>query len=405
MPFFAYRARDQKGILVTGKLEGAASEPIKHLLAEQGLIPLAVRQIQGKGWFPEDFQLFRKVKDEEIVLMTRQFHTLFKAGISMESLLTTLAHQTKNKTLQETLQRIQTSVSQGASLSKSFAKHPKIFNDLYISMLAAGEEAGILEGVLKNLSDLLQKEVEIHAGVKSATLYPKIVVGVLTVALTVMLVWVIPEFAKFYAHYKSELPLPTRILLGASYVLRYYGWAVGLFFGGIFLALKRYYHTPEGKFRIDQIRWKIPVFGLLAQKIGNARFAHILSALYKSGLSVPKALGLVEATIENEVMARDIRQIRTEIERGQSISEAMRKTESFSPMLVEATAIGEKSGSLDDMLKALGEHYDIEIHHMVKNLTTLLEPFLLVLIFGMVALFALAIFLPIWNMSSAVMHK
>ena len=405
MPFFAYRARDQKGILVTGKLEGAASEPIKHLLAEQGLIPLAVRQIQGKGWFPEDFQLFRKVKDEEIVLMTRQFHTLFKAGISMESLLTTLAHQTKNKTLQETLQRIQTSVSQGASLSKSFAKHPKIFNDLYISMLAAGEEAGILEGVLKNLSDLLQKEVEIHAGVKSATLYPKIVVGVLTVALTVMLVWVIPEFAKFYAHYKSELPLPTRILLGASYVLRYYGWAVGLFFGGIFLALKRYYHTPEGQFRIDQIRWKIPVFGLLAQKIGNARFAHILSALYKSGLSVPKALGLVEATIENEVMARDIRQIRTEIERGQSISEAMRKTESFSPMLVEATAIGEKSGSLDDMLKALGEHYDIEIHHMVKNLTTLLEPFLLVLIFGMVALFALAIFLPIWNMSSAVMHK
>ena len=228
MPLFAYRARDQRGILVTGHLEGLASEIIKGVLSEQGLIPLSVKLVQRKSeWIPQ-IRFFKKVKDEEIVLMTRQFYTLFKAGMSMESLLGTLSRQTKNKTLQETLQRIQTDISQGSTLAKAFAKHPKIFNDLYISMLQAGEEAGILEMVLKNLAELLQKEVEIKAGVKSATLYPKIVIVVLTVAITVMLTWVIPEFAKFYAHYKATLPLPTRILLGMSHILRYYGWIVAL---------------------------------------------------------------------------------------------------------------------------------------------------------------------------------
>lgn len=405
MPLFSYRARDQRGILVTGYLEGLASEIIKGVLSEQGLIPLSVKLVQRKSeWIPQ-FSFFKKVKDEEIVLMTRQFYTLFKAGMSMESLLGTLSRQTKNKTLQETLQRIQTDISQGSTLAKAFAKHPKIFNDLYISMLQAGEEAGILEMVLKNLAELLQKEVEIRAGVKSAMLYPKIVIFVLTIAISVMLVWVIPEFAKFYAHYKATLPLPTRILLGMSHILRYYGWIVALLGIGIYVVLHRYYQTPRGKFRIDQFRWKMPVFGSLSQQIANSRFAYILAALYQSGLSITKSLGLVEKVIDNEVMAKDMRLIRAQIEKGQSIAESMRGATSFTPMLIEATAIGEKTGSLDDMLHSLGEHYDIEIHHTIKNLTTLLEPLLLVLIFGMVALFALAIFLPIWNLSGAVMHS
>lgn len=405
MPLFAYRARDQRGILVTGYLEGLASEVIKGVLSEQGLIPLSVKSVPRKNdWIPRP-KFLNKVKEEEIVLMTRQFHTLFKAGMSMESLLGTLSRQTKNKTLQETLQRIQTDISQGSTLAKAFAKHPKIFNDLYISMLEAGEEAGILEMVLKNLAELMQKELEIQTGVKSATLYPKMVMVVLCVAATVMLTWVIPEFAKFYAHYHAALPLPTRILLGTSYVLRHYGWIVALVGIALYLTYRRYYQTPKGRLRIDKIRWQIPVFGALSQKIANSRFAHILAALYQSGLSITKSLGLVEKVIDNEVMAKDMRLIRAQIEKGQSIAEAMRSTTSFTPMLIESTAIGEKTGALDDMLNGLGEHYDVEIHHMIKNLTTLLEPLLLVFIFGMVALFALAIFLPIWNLSGAVMHS
>lgn len=403
MPLFTYRARDQKGILVTGYLEGLSLLAIKTSLGEQGLIPINVDPVKARrSWFPKKW--FKKVKQEEIVLMTRQFYTLFKSGMGMETILWTLQRQTKNKTLRETLARIQTDISQGSTLANAFSRHPAIFDELYTHMLTAGEQAGILEQVLLNLANLLQKEMELKAQVKSSTLYPKIVLFVLTVAATVMLVWVIPQFAKFYAHYHAALPLPTQILVGLSDVMRYYGWAVALALCGIYLALWNYYQTPAGRFRIDKLRFEVPVFGSLGQKIANARFAHLLGALYRSGLSITKSLGLVETVMENEVMARDIRKIRTQIEKGQSIAKAMEETESFSPLLIEATAVGEKTGSLDSMLEGLGEHYDTDIHHTTKNLTTLLEPILLFFIFGIVALFALAIFLPIWRMSSAVLH-
>lgn len=403
MGLFAYRARDQKGILITGHLEGGASGPVKNILAEQGLIPLSVKAVPNKWeWIPSP-KSFQKVRPQEIVLLTRQFYTLFKAGMTMENLLATLSRQTKNILLRETIQRIQTDISQGSTLSNAFAKHPKIFDNLYISMLAAGEEAGILEEILKNLADLLQKEIDIKSGVKSATLYPKLVIGVLMIATTVMMVWVVPQFAKFYAHYKSALPIPTRILTGVSHIFVYYGWAVALAFLFIYILYRRYNRTPSGKLKLDQLRWKIPIFGALSQKIANARFSHILSALYRSGFSITKGLSLVEGVIENEVMVKDIRRVRTGIERGQSLSEAMKNSSSFSPILVEATAVGEKTGALDDMLQSLGEHYDTEITYTIKNLTTLLEPFLLFFIFGMVAFFAMAIVLPIWNVSRAVM--
>lgn len=403
MPLFSYRARDQRGILVTGHMEGMAASAIKNTLSDQGLIPIQVQSSSTtEGWLPQ-FEMFKKVKPEEVILMTRQFHTLFKSGMGMETILGTLQRQTRNKTFKETLARIQTDISQGATLAHAFSRHPKIFDPLYISMLTAGEEAGILEEVLGNLANLLDKEREIKAGVKSATLYPKIVVGVLVIATTVMLTVVIPEFAKFYAHYHAQLPLPTRILMTASNIIRYYSWIVALLGVGIFITLRHYYHTPSGRLRIDQWKWQIPVFGSLSQKIANARFAHLLGALYRSGLSITKSLGLVETVIANEVMARDVRKIRVQIEKGQSIAKGMMDTTSFAPILIEATAVGEKTGSLDTMLEGLAEHYDADITHTTKNLTTLLEPILLFFIFGMVALFALAIFLPIWRMSSAVM--
>lgn len=404
MPVFAYRARDQRGILVTGRLESLAADPIKKILSEQGLIPISVKAIQTQvDWLPEP-KFLRKVQPQELLAMTRQFYTLFKAGMSMETLLGILARQTKNKVLNETLNRIQTEVSQGSTLAKAFGQHPKIFDELYVNMLSAGEEAGILEEVLKNLGVLIEKEIEIRAAIKSATLYPKLVIGVLCLAMTSMLIWVVPEFAKFYANYKATLPLPTRILTQVSEIVRSYTWVLVLLIGAVYLLIRRYYHTPAGRMKLDRWRWAIPVFGPLSQKIANARFSHLLSSLYKSGFSITKGLALIENILDNAVMVKDLQNVRTEIERGTSLSEAMRNTKSFSPMLIEATAIGEKTGSLDDMLKELGTHYDSEIQHTVKNLTTLLEPFLLFMIFGMVGFFALAIFLPIWNISRAVLH-
>lgn len=404
MTTYSYRARDLNGLLITGKYEGETPETVKTWLGEQGLIPIMVKKgssLVSKNLFAD---LFNRVKDEEVMLFTRQFHTLFKAGMDMQTILTTLANQSRNKSFSEALLRIKTDISAGSNLARAFGRHPKIFPELYTNMLATGEEAGILEEVLSRLFTLMEKDITLKASVKSATLYPKIVIFVLVMAVFVMMTYVIPKFAGFYAHYKSDLPLPTKILMGVSYFFRDYTHvAVGLI-AGIVFAFKKWASTARGRLIVDRLKWRLPVFGPLGQLVANARFANILGALYRAGINVTRALTITSRTIGNEAFAREIEGVRGEVEKGKGIAEAMRQTKYLSPLLVETTAIGERSGSLDEMYFSIGSHFDMEVSHTLKNLTTLLEPILLVLIFGMVTVFTLAIFLPIWNMARVVTH-
>jgi type IV pilus assembly protein PilC len=406
MPIFLYRARDQQGILITGELEAISADDLKLYLAERGLIPLTVRQASAGKEISVLKKLFRKkVKPEEILVTTRQFYTLFKAGMGMEAILATLARQASNPRLKETLQGIRSAVQGGESLSKAFARHPDIFGELYTSMLAAGEEAGILEEVLGNLCGLLEKEMQIKTAVKSATLYPKIVIFVLIVAMAVIMTVVMPKFSSFYAHYKAELPLPTRLLIGFSGFMQHYWYVMGLILGGIVFVYKRYARTARGKLKTGALRLQLPVFGPLNIKVANARFCHILAALYRSGLTMTRCLEITGNTIENGAFAREIQILKGEVTQGKTISDGMLTCRYFTPVIVDATAVGEKTGALDEMLETMGTHYDVEVQHTIKNLTTLLEPFLLFLIFGMVAVFTLAIFLPIWNMSQIVIKR
>lgn len=398
MAQFAYKAREKTGALAQGMIDAANVNEARTKIAAKGLIPIQVT-VQSKLSFNISFKFSTGIKAEEVVLFTKQFATLFKAGMGMESILSTLAKQSKNKTMIEALETIQRDIQEGSSLSKAFAKHPKVFDDLYISMLHSGEEAGILEEVLEHLAHLLEKDFSMRKNIKSAMLYPKIVVGVLVMAMVVIMTFVVPKFQSLFSQFGAELPLPTRILIGTSnffqsYILLLIAAAVGIGF-----LYKRFYRTPKGRFFIDRLSFKLPVFGLLAYKVCNARFATILASLYRSGLSVTKGLEITGATIGNEAFMRDIKILQADVEKGASIADSMRKLNYFSPIMIEATNIGEKTGSLDSMLKSISEHYDMEVEHMVKNLTTLIEPILLVCIFSMVALFALAIFLPMWNLS------
>lgn len=403
MTTFAYKARDMNGLLITGQMEGEALESVKLTLAEQGFIPISVGR--GAKLFSKNqaADFFKGVKGEELMLFTRQFYTLFKAGMDMESLLATLANQTKNKYFADALNRVKTDVAAGSSLSQAFAKHPKIFDRLYVSMLATGEEAGILDEVLGQLSILLEKDTMLKSSVKSATLYPKIVIFVLVMASVVLMTFVVPKFASFYGHYKAELPLPTRIMIGTSNFLRDYTLMVVAGVGvGIFI-FKKWSATARGRLIMDRFKWKVPVFGALMLKVANARFAHILGALYKAGLPITRGLQITAGTIANEAFSREMQIVQTEVERGKGIAEAMRQAQYLNPILIEATSIAEKSGSLDEMYEAVGSHFDMEVNHTLKNLTTMLEPILLGMIFGMITIFVLAIFLPIWNMSQVVM--
>jgi len=403
MPTFRYKARDKDGILITGEIEANSAEELKEGLFREKMIPIDVREVTSTSFsFKDITQWFNRVKPDEIMLFTRQFYTLFKAGVSMDTILATMVKQLQGNTLCNALIRVRSDVASGASLAQAFGRHPRIFNEMYVSMLAAGEEAGILEEVLSNLSGLLQKDYEIQKSVKGATLYPKIVLFVLTAAIIFLMTFVIPKFVQFYGRYGAELPLPTQILIGFSSFMRNY-WYVML---GVVLIIvisyKRFYATKVGRLKIDTLRFKMPVFGQLFLKVSNSRFGHILSALYSSGLSMPRSLEVVSNVIDNYAYALEVKKVKEGIQKGSSLSEALAEQTYFPPVVVETTAVGERAGALGEMLSTVAEHYDIEVAQTVKNLTTLLEPILLVGIFGMVTLLALAIFLPMWNMSSVI---
>ena len=403
MPKFIYKARDKKGALVTNQAEANSANELSEMLFGQGMIPIQVREV-GKGGInlEELGDLFSHVKTEEIMIFTRQFYTLFKAGVSMDTVLSAISGQISSRALKKAVQKVKVDVAEGSSLSQAFGRHPKVFDEMYVSMLAAGEEGGILEDVLQELVGLLEKEDEIKRNVKSATLYPKIVITVLVLAVVVLMTVVVPKFTAFYAHYGADLPLPTKILIGTYNLIKGYWYIAMLIIGALVFLYKRYYKTNTGRMNIDTLLFKIPVFGELSKKIGNARFGHILASLYKSGLSMPRALEVVANVIGNAHFALEVKKVRDKIQKGSTLSEAMKNSTVFPNVVVETTAVGEKTGALDEMLQAVADHYDLEVKHTIKNLTTLLEPLLLVGIFGMVATLALSIFLPIWNMSRIV---
>ncbi|OGQ06955.1 MAG: hypothetical protein A3G32_07090 [Deltaproteobacteria bacterium RIFCSPLOWO2_12_FULL_40_28] len=407
MSLFSYRARDMNGLLVMGQIDGLSLDSVRDTLADRGLIPISVSQGAANishGFLTSLSNFFNQVSQQEILHFTRQFQTLFKAGMDMETLLSTMANQTRNKKFSETILKIKTDINSGSSLSRAFAQHPDVFDELYTNMLATGEEAGILDNALEQLCAVMEKEIVLKASIKSATLYPKIVVFVLVGAVFVMMTYVIPKFSSFYATFKAELPLPTQIMITTSYLIRTYWYIVLGSIVALIYALKRWRKTIRGRMVLDNIQWKIPVFGPLAQKVSNARFALLIASLYRAGLPITQGIEITAKTIGNEVFTQDIMMVKNEIEKGHSISSVMRGKKTFSPLLVEATAIGEKTGALDEMYKAIGEHFEKEVQYTLKNLTTLIEPIMLFLVFGMVTVFALAIFLPMWNMSKIVGH-
>ncbi len=399
-----YKAFNAEGALIKGLVHGENEQEIFLTLRKRGL---NIVELAPAGFSIELVQdrlkkLMNGVREEELIVFTRQFQTLFKAGLGIDALLSTLAKQTQNEILKEALINIRDDIQSGLSLAKAFAKHPQIFDKLYVSMLLAGEEAGILDQVLEELSMVLEKDNKLKHDVASATLYPKIIIGVMAIAFYVMMTFVIPKFSDFFGKFNAQLPLPTRILIAVSEFCSNYWYVVLVIIAVLGFLFGRYAASEKGKLQIDYFKLRMPVFGPLFQKIAMARFGHLFAALYKSGLPLVRSFEVLSQVIGNEAYALEINQFREGLLEGKTISEVMRTGKAFAPIMVETTAIGEQSGNLDTMLSAMAGHFDMEINHMTKNMTTLIEPILLCLMFGMVTLMALGIFLPMWNMSKAV---
>jgi len=399
MPIYRYKARDRIGELVIGKLEGADEAGIVANLDRLGYTVIEVT-VEGKTSFSlKGFtENFKRIDRQEINIFTRQLATLIRAGLALTPSLDTICEQTVNKKFKILLEDIQQAVRRGVSFSEALSRHPKIFSELFVSMIEVGEAGGMLDVVLDRLAALGVQEQETTSRVKAALVYPVVLVVIALVVVNFMIIGVLPKFAMVFSASQAKLPLPTQIVLGLSWVMRKFWYVVIIVIGLIVIAFKGYISKPEGRFKVHVALLKLPIFGELYVKIQISRFARTLSALTSSGITLLQGLVVVEKTITNLVMRRAIQNIRLSITEGRSLVEQFKASGFFTPMVVQMVATGEKTGKLDKMLEEVAAFYEPEIEYTVKNLTTLLEPIMLLAMGIMVAFIALSVLLPIFKL-------
>lgn len=345
---------------------------------------------------------FTRVKTPELILFTKQFRTLLKAGVPMLKLLEVLENQTENIKLKKIAAIMRQDIKQGATLYDSFRKHPGTFSPLYCSMLLAGETSGAVPEVLERLTRIIQHEHKVKSDIMSALQYPIMVCISLSVAFFVLLTFVIPKFASVFKAAGLQLPLPTVICMNLYAFVHNY-WYLGLMgIAALGFGLSYYLKTESGKYTKDALVLRLPIFGPLFVKAAMSRFASIFAILQASGVPVLDALKVLAGALGNRAIGREFEKIRTRVEEGRGITGPLSSARYFTPMVINMVAIGEESGNLDEMLREVSVHYDDEVAHALSKLSEALGPILIIGLAGVVGFFALAIFLPMWDLTKMV---
>src|SRR5881296_1271127 len=365
MPLFTYTARTLKGDLVNDKIDLPTRDDVIAHLRKNRLVVVQVRAA------PKEFKLNIKfgggVKTRDVVVFTRQFATMINAGLPLVQALGILAQQTENKILADTTRQVVYDVESGQTLADALRKHPKAFSDLYVNMVAAGEAGGILDTILVRLAKFLEKNDAIVRKVKGAMIYPGVIMSVAAIAISVLLIFVIPTFQNMFASVNLELPLPTRIVIGMSSLLKDYWWVLFAVAGfGLFL-LNRYYQTAPGRLQIDKLLLRLPVLGDVIRKSAVSRFTRTLGTLISSGVSILDGLEITARTAGNRVIQDAIMESRSSIAGGETISAPLRKSQVFPPMVISMINVGEQTGGLDEMLSKIADFYDEEVDAAVSS--------------------------------------
>jgi len=404
MPTFLYKARDRFGVPVEGAIDSASPSSVASRLARLGYTPVMIveKQTSFSANMGDWFANFQKIKTEEMVVFARQLATILEAGVPLLESLEALFEQVQSRRFKLLVLKMRKEIEGGSSFSEALAKEEKVFSKIFVSMIKAGEKAGILSEVLERLANLLEKDFENVQKIKSATRYPAIVVVTLAVGFLIVVTFVIPRFASLYAHFKTELPLPTRILLGINFVIRNYSVYIVLVVAAMVYAWKKILETERGRHAWDRFILSVPVFGVLVNKLILARFSRMLAAMLRSGIPILDALEIARDTVDNKIIAKVVDHIRDEVNKGVGLAEPMRGTRVFPPLVVQMVAIGEKAGALESMLNKVADYFDRDADYMIKNLTPLLEPLLILFLAVMVTILALGVFLPMWDMVKLV---
>ena len=397
MPVFQYKAMSASGGVVQDELEAPNPAAVAEKLESLGYIPLNISR--KKGGSSKLFEKKPRVKDNDIIVFTRQLVTLLKAGVPLLSALEALSEQTDNPVMREVIGKIYIDIESGISLSEALAKHPTVFEDMYVNSIRAGEMGGALDDVLLRLADLIEYDRETRSRIKSAMRYPIIVVVSLIVAVIALMMLVVPKFIDMFTQMNIELPLPTRILIAIYEAMSNY-WYIGIaLIALIIIAFKLWVKTANGRLIWDNVKLKLPIFGPLLMKSYMSRFTRMFETLNRSGLPILQTLEIVSRTVGNAAIGREIEKATIGIRRGDGIAMPLKQSKLFPPMVVRMISIGEQSGSLDEMLHNISEHYEMEVEYAVKGLTSMIEPILTVGLGVIVLFLALAIFLPMWDMT------
>jgi type II secretory pathway component PulF len=402
MAIFNYRAINNAGQVTVDSIEAPNIGFVTEHLDRLNYLPLQITEKKGaslKG------KTKKKVDPKEVIVFTKQFATLFKAGVPLLSCLEALEEQANSEMMKEVIKDISNSVQSGKPLCDSFKSHKHIFSDLYVDMIQVGEIGGVLDQVLFRLVTFMEHDFEIKTNIKKATRYPLIVVVGIIVASIVLILLVVPKFVTIFAKMKVELPLPTKILIGINTAFTGYWYIVFPLLIAIFFGFRFYVRTPHGRRFWDKTKLKLPIFGALNLKSSISRFAKTFETLNRSGLPILQNLSIVAQTIGNVIISDEIYKIISGVKEGQGLAQPIRKSEIFPPVVVQMISIGEKSGALDDMMTNIADYYDQEVDYTVKNLTTLIEPLITVALGGIILFLALAIFMPMWNMLGSMGHK
>lgn len=342
------------------------------------------------------------IKMRDIVILTRQFSTMINAGLPLVQAMTILAEQSENKTLSDVMRKVVFDVESGNTVADALGKHPQAFSNLYVNMVAAGEAGGILDTILMRLATFMEKNDALIRKVKGAMIYPGVIMAVAGIAVTVLLMFVIPVFENMFASAGLALPLPTRIVMGASRFLKGYWYIVlGAISAGVFL-FKRYAATSDGRLRIDRLLLKVPVLGDVLRKSAVSRFTRTLGTLVSSGVSILDGLEITAKTAGNRVVQDAIMESRASIAGGDTIAAPLKKSGVFPPMVISMISVGEQTGGLDEMLSKIADFYDEEVDVAVSNLVSLLEPVMIVFLGVVVGGMVVSMYLPIFDMINAV---
>lgn len=400
MPNFSYKAKNRLGELIVGEMVAASESVVGETLISSGVFPFFIEEkIEGAV---SNNTTKKKIN---VLTFTRQLYTLVRSGVPISKALKSLENSSGQSELRDLFKDVRASLDNGYELHVALQKHPQIFTKFYVSMVRIGEMTGRLEEILVELYNFMEFEQDMKNRAKTALRYPIFVLSVMAVAFAVMMIFVIPTFGEIYAGFKAELPWPTKILIGTSNIFIKYGFLIliGLI-GSVYMFLS-YIKTEPGDFWWSQFKFRIPIIGKILKKSVLARFSKGFSLSLKSGIPVVQSLTTVQYILENSFFEKHIDNVKQSIERGNTLYNSMKNTEIFEPLVLEMISTGEESGELEAMCDEITYLYDQEISYELKNLSSYIEPIMLLILGVMMLILALGVFLPIWDLGSVVMKK